>query len=334
MRNYKYFLSLMPGAFVIMGNLAGGWWGISNLIFSFVVLAMLEWFIPEDKSNDFNPSAFIPDSILVMHVFIQCIALSTFFFAIHEHRFTPWQLLLACISTGINSGASAIVVAHEMIHRKDWYWQLMGKLLLFTAGNFYFYVEHLHVHHKYVGTPADPATARLNESLYSFYARTTAQQISDSWKMERERIRSEKQSWLHHYGFASLALMTILLAIVGYTLGWVAVVAFAIQAIVANFLLEYTNYIEHYGLTRNTGERVTEIHSWQSDKVISRFFLVDLSRHSDHHYYASKPYHVLMSYMKSPVLPGGYVSAFYLALIPPLWFSVMNPRINIETEKR
>ena len=111
-------------------------------------------------------------------------------------------------------------------------------------------------------------------------------------------------------------------------LGVAAAAAFVMQAVVANFLLEYTNYIEHYGLTRNSGERVTEIHSWQSDKVISRFFLVDLSRHSDHHYYASKPYHVLMSYEKSPVLPGGYVSAFYLALIPSLWFKVMNRRIE------
>jgi len=327
MRNYKYFLSLIPGACVIMGNLAGGWWGISNIIFSLIILGLIEWFFPEDKSNESDAAALIPDGILVLHVFMQLAVLSTFFLAIYEHKFTTWQLVGACFSNGIHTGASSIVVAHEMIHRKEWFWQVMGKFLLFTAGNIYFYVEHLHVHHKHVGTAVDPATARLNESLYAFYRRTTKEQIFGSWKMEWERIKNENQSFLHHYGLTSVLLLMLLLLIVGYFIGPVAPAAFILQVIVANFLLEYTNYIEHYGLTRNAGERVTEIHSWQSDKVISRFFLVDLSRHSDHHYYASKPYHVLMSYEKSPVLPGGYVSAFYLALIPPLWFRIMNPRI-------
>lgn len=333
MRNYKYFLSLLPGTCAIMGNLAGGWWGISNFVFSLIVLGVIEWFFPEDKSNESNRSEFIPNSILILHVFMQTAVLTTFFMAILEQKFSPLQLVVACVSNGIHTGASSIVVAHEMIHRKDWYWQLMGKFLLFTAGNIYFYVEHLHVHHKHVGTDVDPATARLNESLYAFYRRTTWEQISGSWRMERERIRKEKQSWMHHYGLASLLLLALLLFLLGYFLSPIVVLAFAGQAIIANFLLEYTNYIEHYGLTRNYGERVTEIHSWQSDKVISRFFLVDLSRHSDHHYYASKPYHVLMSYEKSPVLPGGYVSALYLALIPPLWFRVMNRRIGDEITK-
>jgi alkane 1-monooxygenase len=330
MRNYKYFLSLVPGAVVVFGNLQGGWWGMSNLIFSLGVLALIEWFFPEDKSNDHESTRFIPDSILVLNVLMQTCALTSLFLAIHEHKFSSGQLLLACISNGINTGTSAVVVAHEMIHRKERHWQIMGKYLLFTAGNIYFYVEHLRVHHRHVGTDADPASARLNESLYGFFRRTTAEQISGSWKMELERIHKEKQSLSHHYGFVSLLSLILLLILVAYILGVVGVIAFLIQALIANFLLEYTNYIEHYGLTRNPGERVTEIHSWQSDKVISRFFLTDLSRHSDHHYYASKPYHVLDSYEKSPVLPGGYASAIYLALIPPLWFKVMNHRISRE----
>ena len=122
-------------------------------------------------------------------------------------------------------------------------------------------------------------------------------------------------------------MLILLVIFLWYSIGPIAVIAFAGQSLVANFLLEYTNYIEHYGLSRNENERVTEIHSWQSDKAISRFILIDLSRHSDHHYYASKPYHQLISYEGSPVLPGGYASAIYLALIPPLWFKVMNPRI-------
>ena len=329
MRNYKYFWSLTPGLAVVYGNLAGGWWGISNFVFSLGFLAFIEWFFPEDKNNESSDSSFIPDFILVLHVLMQSAAMLALFYAIYVNKFTPLQLVFACLSTGVHSGSSAIVIAHELIHRKHPVWQWMGKYLLFTAGNVYFYVEHLRVHHKYVGTQADPATARYNESLYSFYLRTTREQIAGAWKMERERLLKENKSAFHYsnYIVASLLLITLLFLILGYSIGVVAIVAFTGQSLVANFLLEYTNYIEHYGLSRNDNERVTEIHSWQSDKVISRFILIDLSRHSDHHFYASKPYHTLMTYEKSPVLPGGYASAIYLALIPPLWFKVMNNRI-------
>lgn len=330
MRNYKYFWSLTPGAAVIFGNVAGGWWGMTNLVFSLGVLAFIEWFFPEDKSNETQDSSFIPDIILVLHVLVQGIALSSLFYAIHESKFSNAQLLLAGLSTGIHSGSSSIVIAHELIHRKAWWWQWMGKFLLFTAGNTYFYVEHLRVHHKYVGLQNDPATARYNESLYAFYIRTSFQQLKGAWKIETERLKKEGRSPWHprNYVLSSWLLIFILVFILGYTMGVKAIVAFIIQALIANFLLEYTNYIEHYGLSRKENERVTEIHSWQSDKSISRFILIDLSRHSDHHYYASKPYHQLITYERSPVLPGGYASAIYLALIPPLWFSIMNARIQ------
>lgn len=103
---------------------------------------------------------------------------------------------------------------------------------------------------------------------------------------------------------------------------------FLIQCFIANFLLEFTNYIEHYGLTRSESERVVEGHSWQTDKAVSRFILIDLSRHADHHYLASKPYHTLDSHPQGAVLPFGYTSAVYLALIPPLWFRLVDPLVE------
>jgi alkane 1-monooxygenase len=80
-------------------------------------------------------------------------------------------------------------------------------------------------------------------------------------------------------------------------------------------------------LGRLDNERVNEKHSWQSDKLISRFLLIDLSRHSDHHFHASKPFNQLLSYPESPVLPGGYASMILPALIPPLWFKLVNKRV-------
>ena len=109
--------------------------------------------------------------------------------------------------------------------------------------------------------------------------------------------------------------------------------AFILASIVGILLLETVNYIEHYGLLRvknNSGryERVKRIHSWNSDHQIGRLMLFNLSRHSDHHYKASKKYQILESVEESPQMPTGYPGMMVLALLQPLWFSIMNNKIE------
>ena len=104
-------------------------------------------------------------------------------------------------------------------------------------------------------------------------------------------------------------------------------------------LLETVNYIEHYGLQRKeTGEgkyeRAMPHHSWNSDHVLGRLMLFELSRHSDHHYLASRKYQILQHHDESPQLPTGYPGSMLLSLVPPLWFYVMNRRIKaMQTEQ-
>jgi alkane 1-monooxygenase len=114
-------------------------------------------------------------------------------------------------------------------------------------------------------------------------------------------------------------------------LGKLSFWAYLVQSVVAVILLEYVNYIEHYGLKREKGKKVDVQHSWQSDTVSSRFMLFELSRHSDHHLKASKPYYTLESHQEAYILPSGYFGMFYIALIPPLWFRMVNPIITKRT---
>ena len=98
-------------------------------------------------------------------------------------------------------------------------------------------------------------------------------------------------------------------------------------------LLETVNYIEHYGLSRRQNERgnyerTMPNHSWNSDHIIGRLMLFELSRHSDHHYMASRKYQVLRHHDHSPQMPTGYPGMMLLSLVPPLWFSVMNQKIK------
>lgn len=330
MRNYKYFFSLIPGLLTVFGNSAGGNWVWTNFIFSLGVLPVLEWFVPEDRSNRSVDSPLIPDTILLLHALLQCFALTMLVRSVSLGVISGWYVIGAAFSNGVHSGSSSIVVSHELIHRKNKFLRMLGQCLLWSAGNIYFYIEHLRVHHKWVGTAKDPATALRGESLYAFFYRSIIGQIRGAWQLEAERLQKERKSVSgFHNRFLVGVLMLILIQVLLCQLaGWQAMAMFLLQWLLANFLLEYTNYIEHYGLVRETEGRVTEHYSWQTDKVISRFLLIDLSRHADHHYYAYKPYHRLDSYEESPSLPGGYTSAIYLALLPSLWFKVVDPRID------
>jgi len=55
--------------------------------------------------------------------------------------------------------------------------------------------------------------------------------------------------------------------------------------------------------------------------------LYHLQRHSDHHAQPTRRYQVLRDYEESPALPTGYAGMILLALAPPLWFRVMDPRV-------
>ena len=105
--------------------------------------------------------------------------------------------------------------------------------------------------------------------------------------------------------------------------------------IIAALLLESINYIEHYGLRRKrleSGryERVREIHSWNSNHVLGRIMLYELTRHSDHHYKSNKKYQLLDYHYTSPQMPYGYPTSMVLSMVPPLWFHIMNKRIPVE----
>jgi alkane 1-monooxygenase len=329
-RNYKYVWSLLPALLVLVGNLMGGWWVALNAIFIFLFLTILEVCMPEDTSQEQDSNAWFPDALLFVHAALQTLCIASLFWTLHANEFSLPQFFLLALSVGANSGASAIVIAHELIHRKNRWYRLVGSYLLFTAGNIYFYVDHLKVHHKHVGTEADPATARKGETVYGFFKRSLVGQIASAWNVEKQRLNASgcSEFSLSNYLVASLFLMLVSLLAIYFWLGWLGVAVYMLQVFFANFLLEYTNYIEHYGLTRKPHERVTEHHSWQTDKVLSRFFLIDLSRHADHHYYASKPYHTLISYETGPSLPLGYVSMIYVALVPPLFFKVMHASLG------
>jgi alkane 1-monooxygenase len=332
-RNFWYLLSLTPALFCMAGNLLGSGFALANTLYSLGFLAVLEWVTKPVSSNLATAKDdAIPKLILLLHIPFQIGSIGTFIYGVQNETLQGIWLVAAAISTGINSGSSAIVVSHEFIHRKNSFEQFLGRFLLFTAGNMYFFIDHLRVHHKWVGTLKDHATARKGENLYAFFLRSALGQFIGAISLENERLKKEgKSNWLfNHYVFRQLILHACFDSCLYFIGGGMLVAVWFLHCIVANFLLEYVNYVQHYGLNRPEKSRVTEEHSWDSDLFVSRFVLVDLSRHADHHYYASKPYHTLINYEKSPKMPSGYAGMFVMAAIPPLWFKMIHLKMQQE----
>jgi alkane 1-monooxygenase len=217
--------------------------------------------------------------------------------------------------------------------------RFLGEVLLLTSLENHFLPYHNRGHHYQVATPQDPATARRNEWLFAFWFRSQIGSYFQAWKIEKERMKIQKQpifslkNKMIQYTLVHLALfLFIYLAFSGFVL-----LQFIKVAIIGILLLETVNYIEHYGLLRKkrengTYERVKRIHSWNSNHVLGRSVLFELTRHSDHHYKADRPYQLLESHEESPTMPTGYPGMMLLAFFPPLFFKVMNNRIEQHTE--
>ncbi|MFN3756393.1 MAG: alkane 1-monooxygenase [Flavobacterium sp.] len=337
---YLFAYSIPITAFI--GFYHGGWGYWATPLFAFVIIPILEMVMPLDTTNLEKEEALknekksIYDVMLYANIVI-VYGLLFWSFTILNTTKTWLETAGLIFSLGLVLGTNGINVAHELGHRSNFIEKILAKALLLPSFYTHFFIEHNHGHHVHVSTPEDPSTAKFNQSLYWFWIQTVVGTYTKAWKIQkqinqRENIRffSPKNDMF----WFSILQLTFLLAV--YLLFGGKGVLFAISVGIIGFLLlETINYIEHYGLRRRkltSGryERVSEIHSWNSNHIMGRIILYELTRHSDHHFKSNKKYQILEYHQSSPQLPFGYPTSMVLAAIPPLWFSIMNPRIPAE----
>ena len=238
---------------------------------------------------------------------------------------------------GVITGTVGINYAHELMHQKPKIERWMADILLAMTLYSHFRSEHMLVHHRYVGTPRDPVTARYNEGFHRFYPRVLRECWVSAFGAEKAMLARKGLPWTDRsnpfWRYWALQLAFFVLAFV--LGGWSGVGLFVVQAGVAIWQLELVNYIEHYGLTRKhlgdgKYEHVQPRHSWNAAQKASNWLLINLQRHSDHHYKPDRRFPVLQNHSKedAPQLPFGYPMMTMAAMIPPLWRRVMNPRVR------
>ncbi|SDS82622.1 alkane 1-monooxygenase [Nocardioides scoriae] len=234
-------------------------------------------------------------------------------------------------------GGIGINTAHELGHKKESHERWLSKIALAQSFYGHFYIEHNRGHHVRVATPEDPASSRFGESFYAFWPRTVVGSLRSAWRLEKRRYARKD---LHPFRLGNDVLNAWVMSAVLWgamvaVLGWQVLPLLVVQAVVGFSLLEVVNYMEHYGMLRQKVgvghreryERVDPSHSWNSNNIATNVLLYHLQRHSDHHANPTRRYQTLRDFEESPVLPTGYAGMIVLAVVPPLWRRVMDPRV-------
>jgi alkane 1-monooxygenase len=338
----KYLFGFIGVPYIVLISLLfNGYWVFFAPLVAFVGIPTLEQILPRKKTNHLADketsllSNKFFDFLLYLNVPIQYGLLFYFLYLVTYTDLTTMELIGKTISMGIGCGILGINVAHELGHRTLKYEQSLAKALLLTSLYMHFYIEHNRGHHKNVSTPIDPASARLNEPIYFFWFRSITGSYRSALHLEKLRLERIGQTpfTLKNEMIRFLLIQVVFVVGIGLIFGPVTVLYFLGAATTGILLLETVNYIEHYGLQRKEiepglYEKVKPIHSWNSEHILGRVMLYELTRHSDHHYKANRKYQVLRYFEESPQLPLGYPASMVLSFIPPIWFSLMNPRIK------
>ena len=340
LNDLRYLTAYLVPLACFGGLYLGGWASPGTLYLGFVVVPLIELFVPaaprREEEEELIKKSRVPffDYLLYLNLPLLYINAAYFIWILGHREMTSFELVFSVINVGILFGVCGINVAHELGHRHNPLDKWMARLLLLPVLYSHFTLEHNYGHHLKVGTPEDPATARINEPVYIFYFRSIFQGYRNAWKIASRMLISQgKPRWLHELAWSHLAQIG-LLAIVVIMSGWQSLIPYLCAALIGIITLESVNYIEHYGLRRKllaSGryEPMSESHSWNSNHELGRIMLFELVRHADHHYQTTRKYQALRHLDKSPQLPFGYPMSIILALVPPLWFKVMNPRVDI-----
>ncbi|MBQ0753303.1 MAG: alkane 1-monooxygenase [Gammaproteobacteria bacterium] len=341
-----FWLVLLPvlpiAAFTGVESGTQDYWAFFIYIFIFGIIPILDYIIGKDPTNPdelTDVPAMSEDksyrwlALAMVPIWFGVLFWSGWIFVHNDYSLLGqfgWIL-----SIGTLGGIIAINLGHELIHKDPRIENWAGGLLLASVSYGGFKVEHVRGHHVTVSTPEDASSSQYNQGLYSFLPHAFVHNFTNAWRLEKEYLARKGKSFfsidnelLWWYGISAALAVTF-----SVLWGWQGAAFFLGQSFFAALALEIINYIEHYGLHRRTlengkYERVTPAHSWNSNYLLTNLALFQLQRHSDHHAYAKRRFQVLRHYEESPQLPGGYASMYVLALFPPLWKKVMNPRVE------
>lgn len=337
-----FWISYLLVPLVWFAATRGGWWLLAVPFSTWWAFAALDQATGEnlDNADPETDEEALGWYILLTKLWVPVQVVTLYgliWYATRADHLSTGERIALFFGVGVITGTIGINYSHELMHQKDRFERWLGDILLAMVLYSHFRSEHLLVHHRYVGTPRDPVTARYNEGFHRFYPRVLVQCLRSAFRAEREMLARKDRNWTDPANpfWRYWALQGVMLALAVLIGGWAGLGLFLVQAGTAIWQLEVVNYVEHYGLTRKhlgegKYEHVKPRHSWNSAKRASNWLLINLQRHSDHHYKPDRRFPLLQNHTEAdaPQLPYGYPVMTVAAMIPPLWRRVMNPRVR------
>ncbi len=293
------------------------------------LLVVIDWFSPKidpDQRRQVLADGYY-DTILYILAFLQFLIIGLLLVTasqlqwdnMHAAATSIVNLIVMRILVGTTSGSSAIIVAHELIHRAQPHLRVLGRLLLYTVCYEHFAIAHLRGHHRSVATPEDIATARLGESFEAYWRRVYVDQFKYAWNSELQRLGLAHTPVYSRQMLANKVLQGLIVEISLVLLflvffGWAAVIIFLYQALSGVRLLETINYYQHWGLEHGKAENIL---AWVNQSSFTDYALIGLANHIGHHQRAGTAFQKIPCLQHGPKMPHGY-------FVTNLWVKLHN----------
>ena len=339
MNKFKYLGAFFSPILAILSFNLSGIGSFLGVFFLYIIVPILEQFLPKDTYNLTKAEKEIAkkdkfyDWILYLLVPFQLLVVYLYLKTISNSNISTLELVGYTMMMGTILGINGINGGHELGHKTEHPVKvLFAHILLMTSLQNHFMTYHNSGHHRDVATPKDLTTAKKGQSFYTFAFQSQIGGYFKTWKLENEKLKLKgKNSLLNPMILSTLvswSFQILIFTLYGYKVG----LMYLLASVFGISILESQNYFSHYGLQRKlkedgTYEGVKAHHSWNSDHLIGRILLFELTRHSDHHFAGGKPYQVLDSKSESPLLPYGYPAMLILGYFPFIFKPIMNKQL-------
>lgn len=328
--------TLIPVVLLALTAFLGGVWGGAALVYITVFTAAVDRFgahLARDLPDgaEFPTGGRLSVALGVAHFAILALALTAFYGPVFGHVAGFGEKIILLLGVALFFGQVSHPNAHELIHRREKYARNLGRLIYVSMLFGHHASAHVLVHHVHVASARDPNSAQRGVGFYRFFARAWIGSFVAGWRAEnmlRARATHIKSPLSHPYlgyvgGACAFLLGSYLYA------GLPGLIGFFIIAFYAQVQVLIADYVQHYGLRRalrDTGKPVPvgPQHSWNSPHWFSSALMLNAPRHSDHHLHPNRPYPALQITPETmPIMPHSLPVMAVVALIPPLWRSMM-----------
>lgn len=322
--------TLTPAGLLALGAFGGGFWIVAAVVYLTAMVSLLDRVI---KRETVAGAQHADDTLSAVIACTHFALLPVMIWALVQDHLAPVEKAGLFFAAGLWFGQISNANAHELIHRPTRGLHRLGMWVYISLLFGHHTSAHVLVHHTHVATPDDPNTSRKGESLYRYILRAWAGSFRAGYRAEAARLsKINRPAWRNPYvvyvGAAALFLLTATL--LG---GWPALLAYVALCAHAQSQLLMSDYVQHYGLMRATcpsgkPEPVGPRHSWNSPHWFSSAMMLNATRHSDHHAHPARPYPELTIPDGAPILPRPLPLMASIALIPPLWRRIMDPKVE------